>query len=482
MIISITSTTPDATDLGYLLHKHPQRLRSVKIGPGTAHVFYPEATPERCTATLMVEVDPVKLSRGEGRRQPTSLEPYVNDRPYVASSLLSVALQELYGSAMAGKSGDSTRPELGEAEIDLSIDLPVVPVRGGEDFLRRVFEPLDWQVEATPIANDDTHPEWGDSLYLAVKLTGTHTVQRALEHLYVLMPVLDRRKHYFTGDDEVEKLIRRGGEWLQSHPEAKTITRRYLKFGGLVRQGMARLAEAEAVQVVEQSSDSGGAMDVVSDQDSVDVAQNNLEAHAERPLSLNRYRMDAVVEAVNAAGGGRVIDLGCGEGQLLKRLVAERSVTAVAGVDVSAVALDRAERRLRVDELSERRREKLTLFQGALTYTDTRFHGYDVACVVEVIEHLDPERLDTFARVLFDDAAPSTVIVTTPNAEFNVNYPGIEDGRFRHGDHRFEWTRTEFAQWVESINTEFGYRAEITTVGPVDEVVGPSTQMVVFSR
>ena len=462
MLVSLTSTTPDATDLGFLLHKHPDRVRSVDVGFGRAHVFYPEASPQRCTATLFVEVDPIDLARGSKGRQPQGLQPYVNDRPYVSSSMLSVALGRLFGTALSGTC--ETRPELVSALLDLEIELPVVSVRGGTEVLEALFEPLGYKVESVPIPLDEHYPAWGNSRCLSVRLCGQHTVRSTLEHLYVMLGVLDDRKHYWIGPDEIDKLLRRGGDWLVSHPQAELITRRYLRFGSFAREALARLADAG------------------EDTDLIDERNDDAEQAAERPISLNEQRLEAVTEAIRRVGGGRVVDLGCGEGRLLQRLVAERCVTEVLGVDVSVGALERAERRLRLDEMSERRREQVSLVQGALTYTDERLRGFDVATVVEVIEHLDSERLDVFADVVFAHAAPSTVVLTTPNREYNANFERLGATGLRHGDHRFEWTRDEFAAWTDSIKDRYGYGHEISSIGPDDPVHGPPTQMAVFRR
>ncbi len=462
MLVSLTSTTPDATDLGFLLHKHPDRVRSVDVGFGQAHVFYPEATPQRCTATLFVEVDPVALARGRNRRQPAGLEPYVNDRPYAASSMLSVALARLFRTAMSGTC--DARPELVERSLDLEVDLPVVPVRGGEHVLRRLFEPLGYAVEAVPIALDAQFTSWGASPYFAVHLSGRHTVRRALEHLYVLLPVLDDRKHYWIGEEEIDKLLRRGGDWVGSHPETQMISQRYLRFGSLAREALARLAETG------------------EDCDALAQQQDELEHRAERPINLGDQRRDAVIEAVRALGAGRVVDLGCGEGRLLERLVAEPAVSDVLGVDVSVAALQRAQRRLGLDEMSERRREQISLHQGALTYADPHVCGFDVATMVEVVEHVDAERLDVLAEVVFGHAAPTAVVLTTPNREFNANFEQLSPNGLRHGDHRFEWTREEFAQWAAGISDQFGYSFEISGIGPPDPVHGSPTQMAIFRR
>jgi len=466
MLLSITSTTPDATDLGYLLHKHPDRLRTVSVSNGKAHVFYPEATPKRCTATLLVEVDPIALSRGKGSKRgrgPSSpnLEPYVNDRPYAASSLLSVALKKLYGSALAGNC--ELKPELVETPLDLEIEVPVVASRGGAAIVHRLFEPLGWNVTCEALPLDEQFQSWGDSEHVALSLAGKHRLKDALAHLFVLLPVLDARKHYWIDENEIEKLLRHGGDWLPVHPEQELITRRYLRFNTFTREALDRLNDGTNTDAQDERNDHG-------------------EAQYERPLSLNAQRLDAVIDAVKKAGAGTVADLGCGEGQLVQRLLAEASVTKILGIDVSLSALARAEKRIRLDEMSERRRDQVTLAQGALTYTDDRLKGFDIATIVEVIEHLDAERLDVFAQVIFGQSAPQTVIVTTPNVEYNVHFETLPQGSFRHRDHRFEWTRAEFASWVSSINEDFGYEATFEAIGPDDPVTGPPTQMAVFSK
>lgn len=426
-------------------------------------MFYPEATEGRTTAVLLVEVDPIRLSRlARGQKSTATLEPYVNDRPYVASSMLSVAIGKLYGTALSGTC--ETKPELVERPLDLEIVVPVVGAPQGGELIARLFEPLGWEVSSTVLPLDSAFAGWGDSRFASLELRGSQTVKDALAHLYVLLPVLDGRKHYWIGDEEVDKLLRRGGDWLAAHPERELISRRYLRFGSLAREALARLTE--------------GAVDSDERDAGNDAGENALE----RPISLNEQRLDAVMDAVVRSGGGSVVDLGCGEGRLLKRLVAEPSVTDILGVDVSLRALEQAESRLRLDELSERRRERVNLVQGALTYADARLHGRDVATVVEVIEHLDAERLDVFARVVFGEAAPQTVVVTTPNREHNVHFERLPPGRFRHGDHRFEWTRAEFNEWVLAVCSAYRYTATFAPIGNDDVDTGPPTQMAVLRK
>jgi 3' terminal RNA ribose 2'-O-methyltransferase Hen1 len=464
MLLTITSTAAPATDLGYLLVKHPDRPQSFELSFGTAHVFYPEASAERCTAALLLHVDPVALVRGRAGSGGDGqlLQQYVNDRPYVASSFLSVAIAQVLGSALAGRSKD--RPELVDTPLPLEATLSVLACRGGEALLRRLWEPLGYAVEASGHMRDPQFPEWGDSRYYTVTLHATTRLRDLLAHLYVLVPVLDDEKHYWFGPDEVEKLLRRGEGWLQSHPERELITSRYLKRRHLIRAALARLVEADP------------------DPDETEAQHAREEAAAEERISLHTQRLNAVLAVLKGSGARRVLDLGCGEGRLLQLLLAERQFEAIVGMDVAYRSLEIASDKLRLDRLPQRQRDRITLMQGSLTYRDARLAGYDAAAVVEVIEHLDPYRLHAFERVLWEWARPATIVLTTPNREYNVRWETLPGGAFRHRDHRFEWTRAEFASWASAVADRFGYTVRFLPVGPDDAEVGPPTQMAIFER
>ncbi len=468
MLLTITTEHAPATDLGYLLHKHPDNVRTVSFPFGDAHVFFPEARVERCTAALLVEVDPVGLIRGRGRRsgrqETFSLAGYVNDRPFAASSFLAVALGKVFGTAMSGRCDQ--RQELADAPLELEVELPVVPVRGGEAVLRSLFEPLGYRVDATQLPLDDEFPEWGPSRYWSVRLACTVRLAELLAHLYVLLPVLDDDKHYWVGDDEARKLLDKGGDWLGTHPERELISRRYLKHRrSLANDVLARLAD-----------------DAPDDHAQVDSEQDLEEAKVEERISLNQQRLDTVTSVIEQVGATRVLDLGCGEGRLVQRLLRVPQVVHVTGADVSTRALERAEDRLRLEQLSDRQRSRVALIQAGLTYRDARFEGFDVATLIEVIEHLDEPRLAALEQVVFAHAAPTTVVVTTPNREHNVRFSALPAGEFRHRDHRFEWDRSEFAHWAERVAAAHGYTVTFAPIGIDDPEVGPPTQMAVFSR
>ena len=462
MLLTISTTHRPATDLGYLLHKHPGRVQSFPLSFGQAHVFYSEATDERCTAALLLDVDPIALVRRDGARGGFVLEQYVNDRPYVASSFLSVAIGEVYGSALAGRSRE--REELASRSLPLTARLAVLPCRGGESLLRSLFEPLGHVVDAARHPLDKRFPEWGASRYFTVELAAPVRLRDLLTRLTVLVPVLDDEKHYWVGEDELEKLPRHGKGWLETHPARELIAERYLKRKRtLVREAIARL---------------GGEEEINPDL-TTEVCDQEEEA-VERPISLHTRRLETVAQVLRESGATRILDLGCGEGKLIRHLLEERQFREIVGVDVSPRALEIAARRLKLDQAPAKGR--ITLLHGALTYRDQRLTGHDAAAVVEVIEHLDPSRLAAFERALFEFARPAMVVVTTPNAEYNVLFPGLTAGRFRHRDHRFEWTRSEFRAWTESVCARYGYSVRIEGIGPQDAVCGTPTQMAIFSR
>jgi 3' terminal RNA ribose 2'-O-methyltransferase Hen1 len=466
MILTLSTTHQPATDLGYLLHKNPDRHHTSDLPFGTAHVLYPEATEDRCAMSLLVDIDPVGLVRNNRgpRGNDFSLSQYVNDRPFATSSFMSVALAKVFSTAMGGRSKE--RPELAEQEIPLEVSLPVVPCRGGEAVLRRLFGPLGYNVHASALPLDTNFPGWGDSRYFSVRLRGDKKVKDLLAHLYVLLPVLDDDKHYWVGNDEVEKLLRRGGEWLGTHPERELIANRYLRHDAtLTREAVARLAEDDA-----------------DDPEGLAEAQDAEEEVVERPLSLNEQRLAAVTSAIAASGARRVLDLGCGQGTLTGALLKLSSIDHVVGLDVSHRSLEIAARRLHLDTMTPRQRERVELLQGSLTYRDRRLEGFDLAAIVEVIEHLDQSRLDSFERVVFANAHPAHVVITTPNREYNVRFQTLPAGTLRHRDHRFEWTRTEFESWANGVAQRHGYAVTFSPIGPLDDEVGPPTQMAVFSQ
>jgi 3' terminal RNA ribose 2'-O-methyltransferase Hen1 len=463
-VLLITTQHAPATDLGYLLHKNPARVHRVELPFGQAVVAYPQASENHCTAALILQVDPVALVRGreqqDGESSGGSLEAYVNDRPYVASSYLSVAIGTVFGTALSGRCKD--RPHLANEKLPIELRLPVVSARGGETQIRGLFEPLGYAVTISPIPLDLTFPEWGRSHLYDVTLQGVHTVRTALAQLCTLIPVLDQGKHYHMDKTEVSKLMRRGEGWLSDHPLKAQIVRSFLgRRRTMVDEALEQLANAEP--------------ELAEAHVSADVA-----VRPKREKSLHDQRHDRVVERTRSLGAKTVLELGCGEGRLMRKLATVQGIHRIVGMDVSHHALQRAYRRLHLEDATPVYRERIQLIHGSLMYRDDRLKGFDLAAVVEVIEHMDEDRLRTFEQIVFGHAQPSSVLVTTPNREYNAVYTGMEG--FRHEDHRFEWTRQEFANWVSRVGDEYGYRSEIESIGESHPEFGAPSLMGVFTR
>ena len=464
MLLTISTTHKPATDLGYLLHKHPDKLQTFDLSFGKAHVFYPEARDERCTAALQLEIDPIGLVRSvKSRGKQRLLQDYVNDRPYVASSFLSVALNKVFRSALSGSSPG--RQNLAGSEIPLEAVVHCLRNRGDNSMPLRLFEPLGYEVSMQSHPMDAKFDDWGNSPYFTITMKGSKRLSDLLRHLYVLIPVLDKEKHYWVGDDEVEKLLRQGKNWLESHPEKELIASRYLKSRrSLARVALQRLTADEGIP------------------ESDDENQPDSEKVFEAPLRLNDRRLVTIVEAVKATRASNLVDLGCGEGKLIKELLKIRKLEKICGLDVSSTALEIAERRLRLQEMPDNQRRRIKLMHGSLTYRDTRLNGFDVAVAAEVIEHIDPDRIDAFERSVFLYASPGVIILTTPNAEYNASFEGMKPGEMRHPDHRFEWTRAEFEAWCSNTCKKFSYDVEHSGIGEEHSDLGPPTQMAIFRK
>ena len=464
MLLTITYIGQDTTNLSYLLYKNPYRPQVFELNNGRAYVFYPDISDERTTVALLLDINPIDLARGKAGSTGGGLFDYVNDRPYVSSSFLSTAISKVFGTAMTGRA--DAHQALSDSPMDLTAKITMLPCRGEQDKLKSVFEPLGYEVDYETFLDDENFPNWGESKYVNLTIKGNIRLRDLLKHLYVLIPVFDRQKHYWVGTDEVEKLLRNGEDWLPNHPEKTYITGRYLnRRRSLINKAFEQLTATNAV-----------------DGDVLPVALEESEDKSERRQNLNAQRLGSVIAALKSHSVKRVIDLGCGEGKLLSLLMKEPQFTNITGVDVSHISLKRASESLKLERAGDSIRERIQLFQGSLTYKDSRFSGYDAACVIEVIEHLDMARLTAFERVLFEFAKPPVIVITTPNKEYNVNYGFSYEKDLRHSDHRFEWTREEFKTWANQTSEKFGYAVQFSEIGDIDELHGAPTQMGVFTK
>ena len=476
-MLTITTNHQPATDLGFILHKHPDRVQEFPVTYGTAHVFYPQADQDLCTAALVVEIDPIKLTKrgSTNNHMPEeAIQDYVNDRPYAASSHLVVAMADVFSSAMAGRCKE--RPELPKTVLPLVVKLATVPCRHGDELIHRMFAPLGYQVETEPIPLDDQFPDWGNSRYYNLTLTADKTVQDLLRQLYVLIPVLDNSKHYWIGDDEVDKLMRMADGWLESHPEKDIITRRYLRH----RRNLVEKANQAISQAQE---DDDNAQDTSTEAAALPAQRREpTEDDIEKPMRLSAMRINAVNEALAKCGATDVVDLGCGEGQLLEQLIKEPRFNRILGAEVSRFAISSAERKLRLNSMSPEQRKRIDIIQSSLIYRDQRIHGFQAAVAMEVIEHIDPPKLTAFTQVVLGEAQPGTLVVTTPNVEYNALFTMLRSSGLRHRDHRFEWTRAQFQQWATQAADQYGYQVQVEGIGNEDPQHGQPTQMAVFTK
>lgn len=469
MFLSITlnNHTP-ASNLGYLLHKHPDRKNSKDLNWGEAHIFFPEVKDSTATAVLLLEVDSLKLQKGSKSSGNPMLSNYINDRPFVASSLLSTAISKCFGTAMNGRCQEDQ--SLADTEYDFTVKLAALPCKGQEQLLHDLFEPLGYDVTTTGFPLNNNFPEWGQSKYYNLELKATKKLGDILSHIYLMIPVLDIEKHYWVGKEEIEKLVRHGQDWLPGHPLRKLIIGRYLrKSGELARQANKLFKEMnidEADLVVEEE-----------EQEETIPTPNE-----EKPLNLHSERHLQVIHILKKLGSQRIVDLGCGEGKFLRRLADDPHFTKIVGLDISIKALEVAKIKLRLDRASKDKRDRIKLMHGSLMYQDSRIKGFDAATVIEVIEHMEAYQLQAFERVVFEFTKPQNVIVTTPNVEYNVLFENLPEGKHRHGDHRFEWTRLEFQTWATRISTMFGYTVEFHSIGPEHPEHGAPSQMAIFTR
>ncbi len=459
MVLNIKTTGENANNLGFLLHKHPSRYQTETLPYGTVHMFYPEISKELCSFVMFVEINSIALARTtkDNYSATFKLGHYVNDRPYVASSFLTTVISKFLGSALNGKC--NKHPNLVEEQFSLEIEVSVVKSIKGKLQIANFFEPLGYKVSVEEKQLDSSNLNWGVSSYFNLKLEhNSITISDLLSHLYVLLPVLDNNKHYYVSEDEVEKLLNKGETWLKNHPAKELITKKYLKF----KKSYTQLA-------LEQLSE-----EIITE-------TNNISQQTDiKKTSLHQIRLETVVETFKALHVKTIVDLGCGEGKLLKLLLKEAQFQNILGMDISYRSLEIAKKRLYWDTLSEYQKQKIKLIHGSLNYKDQRISGFEGAALVEVIEHLDKPRLESLEQVVFKYAKPQYIIVTTPNREYNVLFEGLKEGQMRHQDHRFEWTRKEFEMWGSRIAETFNYEVTYKPLGEINEQYGGPSQMAIF--
>ena len=420
VLLTITTHQP-ATDLGFLLHKNPERLHDggavVRAGARRSTRRRPtSAAPPRCSSRSTRSAWSA-TARARGQRVRRCAQ-YVNDRPYVASSFLRVAISKLFGTAMTGRSKE--RPELADAHPPCSkLASRCSPCRGRRRRCsRRLFEPLGYDGggrSRSPL--DAASPSGATAATSTSRSAATMRARDLLEHLFVLLPVLDDDKHYWVGDDEVDKLLRRGGDWLAAPPRTgadrpplpppRPPAHHATPWPGCSGRGRRRRPATSAEAARRRG---GGGREADQPQRAAPRRRGRRARPRRRPAGC--------------------VDLGCGEGKLLRRLLRRPAVRPRSSASTSRTGRwSIAARRLRLDDMPPRQRAARRPVPGRAhlprpppgglrrggrgrgrSSTSTR-----PAC-------------GAFERGVFGDARPQPSIVTTPNVEYNVLFETLPAG------------------------------------------------------
>ncbi|MGB0870489.1 MAG: 3' terminal RNA ribose 2'-O-methyltransferase Hen1 [Flavobacteriales bacterium] len=464
MYLKIKVNNNNATDLGYILHKHPDKYQKEKMGYGDIHMFYTQTEATSCEFAMVLDINTIELTRNLQKKTYSNsfkLADYVNDRAFVASSFLTAAISKVLGSAMNGNC--SYDKDLAIKVWDLEVEVGTVKAQGGINQIRNYFEPLNYTLEIEETLLDEDFESWGKSPYFTLKLQGQKTIQDLLSQLYVLLPVLDNNKHYYVNESEIKKLIQKGGEWLKNHPAKDIITKKYLRYKKSYTHSAFEQLMTETPEVLNKPTE-------------------EIEEKVEQKLSVHQNRLQQVANTLKQLGANSIADLGCGEGKLIRLLLQDQQFNKIVGMDVSFATLEMAKKKLKLEEASPRLKEKLNLIQGSLTYRDKRIEGFDAIALVEVIEHLDPSRLEALQRVVFEFSKPKFAVLTTPNQEYNQLFDGLKEGKFRHSDHRFEWTRQEFETWANNVSQTYNYEVSFKPIGEEHPEFGGLSQMAIFKK
>ena len=469
MLLTITCKGEHASELSFLLHKNPYKVQEFNVIMGKAYVFYPKVSDIETTVALLADLNPIDLVKGkEGVKQDSyyTLFDYINDRPYSINSFTSSIISKVFNTACAGKC--EHLPELVKTELDLSCTLYALPVKGRLDMINKIFEPLGYEVSYEEKILDSEFEEFGKSSYVDLTIHNEHiTLYNLLNQIRILIPVFDKEKHYYVDEKEVDKLIRLSIDWLKDHPEKNRIVGRYFS-----KDKKLAVKALEALKIDEIKND--------------DIEEDNTtsEKTIEKKVRLNDQRLETVKKTIIENNCKTVLDYGCGEGNLESILANESSISQITFTDISFNALKNTKFRIRSKMKNEDYDNKFSSFQSSLLYRDERCRNFDCICLIEVIEHIELNRLDTIVENIFGYYKSKIIIITTPNREYNIKYEFLEEDKLRHPDHRFEFTRDEFYKFVNNIvdNDRYPYNAIIESIGEIDDTVGSPTMMAVFYK
>lgn len=445
MQLTIRATGDNVKAISYLVSKNPENLYERNQKGHLVRMFYSKFADKELEMTVFVTPDPLELMQNKSNS--FDITHYINDREFAVSSIFCSFIRSALGTALNGQPKEEYAQWVGH-EFPFVLELGPVASTLSDQQLKDLFEPMGYQVD---IERPEIHYSFQlkeSSTVRTLTLTGYQTLQNSLRHLFVLIPVIDNYKHYFIDEKEIEKLERYGDGWLEEHPMREMIYRQALRF-------------KEIYSLVESP---------------------NTEEKPEEPVRkvrLNEMRYEKIVETAKLLKPNSIVDFGSGEGKLAVQLGFINGVQEVLAVEPSQAATLKAVKRF--EKVKDRSSfiEPTTLW-GSLFYYDERLKGKDLIILCEVIEHIDAQRLPKAFDTILNLYAPESLIITTPNQEYNEIYD-MED-HFRHDDHRFEWTRQEFQEWCKARNHLDLYELEFSGIGEENLNQGFPTQMCVFKR
>ncbi|WP_307473343.1 methyltransferase domain-containing protein [Cytobacillus purgationiresistens] len=424
--------------LSHLLAKNPENLYERNHKGHIIRLFYDRFTDNEVEATIYAVPDPIVLTRD--RANTYDITHYINDREFAVSSIFLSFIRSALSTGLNGLPKDEYR-EWVDHEFDYTFSFGPVSTSLKEKELEGLFGPLGFELSFMyPYGKGSPH-------YLVLK--GKTTLQRGLRQLYVLIPVIDNYKHYYIDEKEREKLERYGEGWLSTHPQKSFIIQKALRFKEL----FAKMEESNI---------------------------NPKPVPSKDKVSLNVQRYERIIQIINAAEDKEsIVDFGSGEGKLSTKLGFVNGVKEILAVEPSERETLKASKRFN-EAASHNQFNMPQTIWGSLFYYDERLKHKDVMILCEVIEHIDIDRLKKVMDTILGQYQPKLLIITTPNSEYNERYDLGQ--HYRHEDHRFELTRTEFTSWCHERSHGYPYLCSISGIGDEDEKFGSPTQICVFER
>ena len=496
MYLTVKAAGPHAGMISHLLAKNPHNRYERNEKGARVRLIYSAFAEEKIEFTIFATPDPIDLVKGSPHSY--DITQYINDREFVVSSLFCSYIRPALGTALNGKP-KADYADWVEHVFPLEVTFGPVASNLPDAVIESLFTALGYEADIERGAAEYTFDLKSRSSVRNIRVSGQATLQQMLRQLFILMPVLDDYKHYYIGTEEIDKLQRYGEGWLQDHPQQELIIKRALRFAPLIadyRKLAGDNVQKAAVNLLDTNTTDTDANTLqqpgneqittgitASQQGEADTLSSSADVQetAVPPIRLNELRYQAIVDQVSSLPRRRsVVDFGAGEGKLSVRLAGIEGVEQVYAVEPSAYAGLRALERF---GKLEREGQQIVprLVTGSLFYRDDQWAGQDVIILCEVIEHINEHRLPQVMATLLDEYHPETLIMTTPNREYNAVYE-MEEQEIRHTDHRFEWTRAEWADHCQDWVSGRPYEVSLHGIGDISEIHGQPTQMAVFRR